>query len=140
MRTKAQRLEEMLARAKVEILAGQRFLPLNRLARLHGRDQGEFTRSLLQAESQRRIFSIAHQGHVLYPDYAFGNEAGRDLLPHLGQVISALGPAKTGWDIAFWFRSPNNFLGNKRPEDILDQEPEKVLSAAYEEAADVMPG
>lgn len=140
MRTKAERLEEMLALAKVEILAGQRFLPLDRLARLHDRDQGELMRSLLKAESQRRIFSIAHQGQVFYPNYAFASNAGPDLLTHLAQVMSALGPTKNGWDLAFWFRSSNNFLGNKRPEDILDLEPEKVLSAAYEEAADVMPG
>lgn len=140
MKTKAQRLEETLARAKFEVLAGQRFLPLDRLARLHEGDQGEFTRSLLQAESERRIFSIAHQGQVLYPNYAFANNEGPHLLPHLAEVISALGPAKNGWDLAFWFKSPNNFLGNQRPEDILGQEPEKVLSAAYEEASDVMPG
>lgn len=136
-----QRLEAMLARAKAEILAGGHFHTAAHLAQLHGRKPSWLELSLMQAEANRETFSIEHHGQSLYPDYAFsGNEDGELLLPCLADVITVLGSTKDGWGMAFWFRSPNNFLGGKRPEDVLNHTPEKVSLAAYEEISSIRHG
>lgn len=140
MARKEQRLEAMLARAKTEILAGGHFLTPDCLTLRHDGELDQFTMSLKQAEANQRIFSVEHQGQSLYPDYAFSENQGWNLLPGLALVITTLQPTLDGWGMAFWFRSPNSFLGGKRPEDHLHQELEKVLAAAREEVANTMPG
>lgn len=136
----ARRLEEMLTRAKNEILAGGRFRTPDCLARLHGKAPDRLKLRLQQAEAKGEIFSIEYQGQVHYPDYAFMDNEEECLLPALAEVIAVLHSTKDGWGMAFWFRSPNNFLGGLRPEDVLPQAPDAVLSAASREVDDIMPG
>jgi len=135
-----QRLEAMLTQAKSEILAGGHFRTPESLARLHDREPDVFVLSLRRAEANREIFSIEHQGRVHYPDYAFSENEQDDLLPGLAEIVTVLHRSKDGWGMAFWFRSPNNFLGGRRPEDVLSQTPEAVLLAACNEVSDVMQG
>jgi hypothetical protein len=45
---------------------------------------------------------------------------------------------KDGWAMAFWFASPNTFLGGKRPKEVLSANPLGVLSAAKEEVSGVV--
>lgn len=136
----ARRLEEMLTQAKNEILAGGRFRTPDCLARLCGKAPDRLMLALQQAEAKREIFSIEHQGQALYPDYAFMDNKEGDFQRGLAEVITVLHPTYDGWGMAFWFRSPNNFLGGQRPEDVLSETPEVVLSAACEEVDDSMPG
>ncbi len=42
--------------------------------------------------------------------------------------------------MAFWFASPNTFLGGKRPQDVLSANPLSVLSASKEEVSAVVHG
>lgn len=136
----ALRLEEMLTQAKNEILAGGRFHTPDCLARLYGKAPDRLMLALQQAEAKREIFSIEYQGQALYPDYAFMKNEEGSFQRGLAEVITVLHPTHDGWGMAFWFRSPNNFLGGHRPEDVLPEAPEAVLSAACEEVDDIMPG
>ncbi|KHK64475.1 MULTISPECIES: hypothetical protein [Pseudomonadaceae] len=136
----ARRLEEMLTQAKNEILAGGRFHAPDCLARLCGKAPDRLKPALQQAEAKREIFSIEYQGQALYPDYAFMENEEGNFQRGLAEVITVLHPTHDGWGMAFWFRSPNNFLGGQRPEDILPEAPEAVLSAACKEVDDIMPG
>lgn len=140
MATKEDRLGDKLARAKAEIVAGGRFRSPECLALLQKRDPGEFSLSLKQAAADGEIFSIEYQGQPLYPDFAFSDKESGLLLPCLAEVITVLYTTSDAWGLAFWFRSPNNFLQGKRPEDLLRQAPEKVLRAAHEEIDEIMHG
>jgi hypothetical protein len=37
----------------------------------------------------------------------------------------------TGWDLAFFFTSPNTYLDGKLPVDLLKSKPERVVSLAH---------
>ncbi|WP_154232613.1 DUF2384 domain-containing protein [Pseudomonas syringae] len=140
MATKEDRLGDMLSRAKAEIVAGGRFRSPECLALLHKKDPGGFRLSLKQSAANGKIFSIEHHGQPLYPDFAFSDKEGGLLLPCLAEVITALNTTNDAWGLAFWFRTPNNFLQGKRPEDLLLQAPEIVLRAAFEACNGIMHG
>lgn len=140
MATKQQRLEVVLARAKEEILAGEHFHTAEGLAQLQGKKTIEFKLLLEETKARGDIFSIELQGRAFYPDYAFSDDADATLLTSMGQLIRVLKPTRGGWGIAFWFRSPNNFLGGRRPEDVLLQQSQKVLAAALQEVSETMHG
>jgi len=135
-----QRLEAMLAQAKAEILAGAHFRTPAYLAQLHDREPDKLERWLKQAEANQQIFSIEHQGYALYPVYAFSRDEDGNLVLCLAEIIAVLHSKMDGWGMAFWFRSPNNFLVGKRPEDVLNQASEEILLAAREEACSIMHG
>jgi len=137
-RNLAGRLAEMLTRAKTEILAGGLFLTHEGLAQQLNMDARTLRISLVQAEARRQIFSVEHDGELLYPSYAFLTNG--NITPSLQDVITVLHPQKDGWGLAFWFRSPNTFLDNKRPEDVIHENPGKTVAAAHEEASGFMPG
>jgi len=92
------------------------------------------------AEAQLRIFSVEDGGQIFYPSYAFLTDGHGSLIPDLLDVLTVLHSERSGWDMAFWFRSPNTFLGGKRPEDVLGQNLHDLLFAAHEEVCSVTPG
>jgi hypothetical protein len=40
---------------------------------------------------------------------------------------------RSSWSIAFWFAGLNNFLNDRRPQDLLASKPEMVIAAARDE-------
>jgi hypothetical protein len=63
-----------------------------------------------------KIFCVRHAGQLLYPAFQFRH--GRPLAV-IARILHALGKDPTGWDIAFFFATPNAYLGDKRPMDRL---------------------
>lgn len=58
----------------------------------------------------------------------------------LAKIIENFGELKDGWDMAYWFRSDNRFLGGKRPQDLLASAPERVIEAAGDEVLGIAHG
>ena len=54
-------------------------------------------------------------------------------LKALEKVIETFAGRKDGWNMAYWFRSSNRFLGSKRPHDLLISAPKRVIEAAIDE-------
>lgn len=77
-----------------------------------------------------KIFAITSEGKDLYPGYAL--DIGGQPLPLIKKIITLFGETKTPWSLAVWFGSPNSWLGNKKPKDLLISAPEKVLDAALQ--------
>jgi hypothetical protein len=127
-----ERVAEILISAKAEILASGQFLTPYGLAEKLDIDANGLTVWLEQSEVQLQIFSIKHEGQIFYPSYTFSTGGKGNLIPGLQDVLTVLHPKKDGWDMAFWFRSPNTFLGGERPEDLLDRNLENIVSAAQE--------
>ena len=138
-KNRGERVAEMLIRAKAELLASGHFLTSDDLALRLNMDANGLRAWLVQAETQLRIFSVEHEGHVFYPDYAFLTGGNGNLILGLQDILTVLHTERNGWDMAFWFRSPNTFLGGKRPEDLLDRNLENVVFAAQQEISSLMP-
>ena len=78
--------------------------------------------------SDRKIFAIEHQGRLLYPAFQF-DEVGRPKAV-IGKVLEALGHRTGPWQTAIWFTTPNSWLDRRRPLDLLEREPDRVIDAA----------
>lgn len=78
------------------------------------------------------VFSISIHGEDHYPRYAFDAQQRYRPLPALKSILVAFGDWN-GWAIAFWFDSPNSYLGGLCPKELLAIEPERVLFAAESE-------
>ena len=85
--------------------------------------------------SDKKIFAVEHRGKLLYPTFQF------DVQGHpkgiVAKVLAALGDAVGGWQTAIWFVTPNNWLDEKKPVDLLDREPARVLDVAADIAEPV---
>lgn len=80
-----------------------------------------------------KVFSIRHGGVEYFPAFQF--EEGQPI-ETVARVLALLGEKKSGWQLAFWFTSPNGWLAGKRPVEIL-KDGDVVLSAAAREAENI---
>lgn len=80
-----------------------------------------------------KVFSIRHGGVEYFPAFQF--EEGQPI-ETVTKVLALLGKKKSGWQLAFWFTSPNGWLAGKRPVDVL-KDGDVVMSAATREAEDI---
>lgn len=85
------------------------------------------TASRLKREG--RVFAVEHEGLAFYPAFQF-DTAGRSR-PAVAQVLAA--SDLDGWELALWFATPNGWLDQQRPVDLLDGAPEQVVGAAAED-------
>lgn len=86
--------------------------------------------------TEKKIFSIRFESKTLYPKFQFkdGNP-----IPAIARVLDHFPEHFTGWDIAFFFTSPNSYLSGRKPVDLLRTDPERVVSLAdsFAQPADV---
>lgn len=87
-------------------------------------------------KKQGLIFSIPYKGRNYYPGYALDPQRQYRPRTELKLILETLGAQVTGWELAFWFDSPNSYLGGKRPKDMPATVPGKVLFAAQMGAHD----
>lgn len=80
-----------------------------------------------------KVFSIKHSGVEYFPTFQF--EEGQPI-ESVAKVLALLGEKKSGWQLAFWFTSPNGWLAGKRPVDVL-KDGDAVVSAAAREAENI---
>jgi hypothetical protein len=136
LRDTAFREQQMLKLAKKAILDSGDFLSLDQTAqRLDLPPQ-----TLDEWEVKGQIFSIQHAGCSLFPTYAFQVVAGHGPVPDWKVILDVLRVKKDGWGIAFWFASSNGYLGNQRPQDILNSDADKVMLAATDEVSGITHG
>ena len=81
-----------------------------------------------------RIFSVRHHGQDYFPAFQLDTEhRPREVV---GRVLEAMGGAE-GWETALWFVAANGYLDGRRPIDLLESDPNEVVRAAEEEAAEI---
>lgn len=130
----------MLAQAKTEILQSNDWVTANEisnLAQFSSRNPSSQPNKWKQAG---KIFALRHEGVDYFPIFGLDPAQGFRPFPALESVISTLDTMKDGWAMAFWFASPNTFLGGKRPKEVFSANPSGVLSAAQEEVSGVVHG
>lgn len=87
-------------------------------------------------KQEGRIFSVTFQGGVLFPAFQFDAEG--QPRPVIADVIAALKPTSSDWELALWLAAPTGWLAGRRPVDLLDEDPSAVAEAARREAAELV--
>jgi hypothetical protein len=87
--------------------------------------------SLVASKWRRKgeIFAVNYGGKPGYFAFQFDPVTGRPK-PVIARIIEAFPSNTDGWRFALWLTSVNSRLGNRRPVDMIDQEPERVIEAA----------
>lgn len=121
---------ERLEKLKKAILDDSEWLPAQEVSRRVNAGAEVKNPSGLPNRWKRsgKIFAITSEGKDLYPGYAL--DIGGQPLPLIKKIIALFGETKTPWSLAVWFGSPNSWLGNRSPKDLLTSEPENVINAA----------
>jgi hypothetical protein len=76
---------------------------------------------------EKKVFAVKYEGQYCYPRFQFQNG---EPLRAVGQVIQAYPEYATGWDLAYFFVTPNPNIGGKKPLDLLRTDPEHLVSLA----------
>lgn len=76
---------------------------------------------------EKRIFSVPFAGKTWFPRFQFRD--GRPI-PAVSKVIKAFQDHATGWDLAYFFTSPNSFIGDRKPLELLREDPKRLESLA----------
>ena len=88
-------------------------------------------------QKQGRIFAVPVGREQRYPLFQIDLGSGKPK-PAVARALEALRAAGLdGWQVALWFAGALARLGDRRPVDLLDAEPERVVAAAA--AVDELP-
>jgi hypothetical protein len=140
LRERATAIErQMIARAKQKVLNASSWFTQAELTRLTGVPSPDLEIQLEAWKETKTIFSVLHDGLELFPAYAFTDD---NLQPLIGlqAILRLFADKKDNWGMAYWFAGANGYLGGKRPQDVLQINPENVLLAAEDELAGVTHG
>jgi hypothetical protein len=77
---------------------------------------------------EKKIFSVRFEGQQLFPQFQF--QDGRPI-PAVSEVIKTFPEIATGWDLAYFFLSPNPNIGGSKPVDLLKRDPARLVSLAH---------
>jgi hypothetical protein len=83
-----------------------------------------------------KVFAIRVGEQQLYPAFQF-DEHGRPV-GTIASVLSAFNGQLTDWQTALWFTTPTGWLGDRRPVDVMSEEPESVIEAAAHEVGELV--
>src|ERR1700730_4871748 len=87
-----------------------------------------------------QIFAVRHRGVDYFPGYALAPSTDYRPAKGFARVLGVFRGRKDDWGLAYWFASVNSFLGGKRPQDLLIDQPDRVVAAAEDEVAGVLHG
>lgn len=134
------RQAKMLAQAKTEILQSNDWVTASEVSGLAQFKSSNPSSQPNKWKQSGKIFALRHEGVDYFPIYGLDPANGYRPITGLEDVVTTLASMKDGWAMAFWFASPNNFLGGKRPKDVILVNPKGVLEASREEVCEVMHG
>jgi hypothetical protein len=78
--------------------------------------------------SDKKIFGVRFQNQTLYPAFQFKDG---EPISAVADILKEIPSSFTGWDLAFFFTSPNSYLDEKLPVDLLKSKPERVVALAH---------
>lgn len=131
---------EMQARARAAVLASGDWMTAGQIANAAGFSSSNPSAQPSKWKRDKAIFTISHNGVDYFPGYGLDPSAGYRPLKALARIIEIFENSKDGWGLAYWFMSPNSFLGGQRPQDLLRSAPQRVADAAVDELKGVAHG
>ncbi|MBB5578042.1 MULTISPECIES: hypothetical protein [Rhizobium] len=122
------------AKARARFLENWPSFTSKELADIAGHGSKNKSMTASRWKTKGKVFSVKHGGSEYFPAFQFDD--GQPI-ETIGQVLTRLGEKKSGWQLAFWFTSPNGWLDGKRPVDVLANG-NAVTQAAAREAEDII--
>jgi hypothetical protein len=117
------------AEARQELLDEFGVLDSEEVAQLAGSTAKNRSATVSRYLAAGQVFAIEHRGSRYYPAFQF-DTSGRPR-PVIAQVLQALQPyGLDGWEIALWYTTASGWLDDRRPIDLLDEDPDAVVAAA----------
>ena len=117
------------AEARQELLDEFGVFDSEEVARLAGSTAKNRSATVSRYLAAGRVFAIEHRGSRYYPAFQF--DAGGRPRPVIARVLLALQPyGMDGWEIALWFTTASGWLDDRRPVDLLDEDPDEIVTAA----------
>lgn len=103
-------------------------------------ERAGFSASNPQPNKWKEDWHCRHRGVDYFPSYALDPSTGYRPAEGLARVLGVFRGRKDDWGLAYWFASVNSFLGGKRPQDLLIDQPDRVFAAADDEVAGMRHG
>jgi|GEM_PF-4290630 len=97
--------------------------------RLSGNTGKNPSAALGKYKAAGRLFAVAHGNQHLYPEFQFSENDARPK-PAIAAVLERVPEPARGWPLLSWFNAPNVFLGNRKPLEAIDSDPQAVADAA----------
>lgn len=130
----------MIAQARAAALMATDWLTAAQISELAGFSASNPSAQPNRWKSEGAIFAVRNNGTDLYPAYAIDAANGYRPLPVIKDILASFATAKDAWKTAYWFASVNSRLRGRRPQDVVQDDPDAVLAAARIEAAGVRHG
>lgn len=130
----------VVAQARAAALAATDWLTAAQISELAGFSASNPSAQPNRWKADGAIFAVRNNGTDLYPAYALDAANGYRPLPVIKDILAFFGTAKDAWTTAYWFASVNSRLGGRRPQDVVQKNPDAALVAARIEAAGVQHG
>jgi len=118
------------AQAREELLKDFGALTAEQVSNLAGSKAGNRSALASRWHSEGRIVGVPWHGRTLYPAFQFRDGRPRPAVERAAAILHDRG--LSGWALALWFLTPSGRLWDRRPVDLLDEDPEGVLAAAGE--------
>ncbi|MCK1296770.1 MULTISPECIES: hypothetical protein [unclassified Bradyrhizobium] len=130
----------MTAEARNAVLESGDWLTAAQIAQISGFSATNPSDQPTKWKEDGRIFAVPHRGVDYFPGYALDPSTNHRPVEALAAVLAAFRGRKDDWGLAYWFASINSYLGSKRPQDRLINEPARVVAAAEDDVAGVLHG
>ena len=124
-----ERLQQLRLQAEVrkEFLKSVELLTSAMVAQLNDSNARNASALANRWKRERRICAVSSGRNDLYPAFQF-DAHGRPR-PTVREVLRHLAES-SDWGRALWGNSPSGWLGDRRPLDVLDEDPTAVVEAA----------
>jgi len=130
----------MIASARQAVTESTQWFTAEQLSTLAGFSSSNPSAQPNKWKAKGMIFAINNKGADYFPAYALDASNNYRPLKILTNILAVFSGKKDGWGVACWFASANGYLGGKRPQDVLDSNPEIVLAAAKDEVTGITHG
>lgn len=78
-----------------------------------------------------RILDLRYQDKRYFPSYLFDPTLNFEPRPVIKKIVSVLSKKMGPWQVAFWFICQSHFLQNLSPRQVIFDDEELVLKAAF---------
>jgi len=130
----------MIAESRKAVLESGDWLTAAQIAEMVGFSPTNPSAQPNKWKKDGQIFAVRHRGMDYFPGYALDPSTDYRPAKGLPGVLAVFRGRKDDWGLAYWFASVNSFLGGKRPQDLLIEQPARVVAAAEDEVAGALHG
>lgn len=131
---------KMIAKAREKVIQSTKWVTAADITELAGYQSSNKSAGAAKWKASNKIFSVRYRSEDLYPIYSLDKNNEYRPVAGLKPILELFKGIKDSWGVAYWFAGANGFLGGKRPQELLQENPVLVLEAAKDELKGVTHG